>query len=90
MGKTSDTARRSSVSADADGLSHKPHAVGGAENVNVDGDQSRFAAVLGILRKFIGVADIINLRVSLPSQLLDPIPNLEYWNYMDSPKHFVA
>ncbi|KAJ2553083.1 hypothetical protein GGH95_005693, partial [Coemansia sp. RSA 1836] len=29
-------------------------------------------------------------RLSLPAQLLDPIPNLEYWNYMDRPDYFVA
>ncbi|KAJ2398390.1 hypothetical protein GGI05_000107 [Coemansia sp. RSA 2603] len=29
------------------------------------------------------------MRLSLPSQLLDPIPNLEYWNYMDRPEYFV-
>ncbi|KAJ2774812.1 hypothetical protein IWQ57_000657 [Coemansia nantahalensis] len=79
----------SAVLADADGHLQKTQ-TGAAENVNIDGDQSRFSAVLGILRKFIGVADIINLRLSLPSQLLDPVPNLEYWNYMDSPRHFVA
>ncbi|KAJ2699869.1 hypothetical protein FB645_005166 [Coemansia sp. IMI 203386] len=60
-----------------------------AEDVHVDGDQSKFSAMLGILRKFIGVSDIISMRLSLPSQLLDPIPNLEYWNYMDRPEYFV-
>ncbi|KAJ1941878.1 hypothetical protein GGF37_003353 [Kickxella alabastrina] len=60
-----------------------------AEEIQVDGDQSRFSAMLGILRKLVGVSDIISLRLSLPSQLLDPIPNLEYWNYMDRPEYFV-
>ncbi|KAJ1823077.1 hypothetical protein LPJ56_000412 [Coemansia sp. RSA 2599] len=60
-----------------------------AEDVHIDGDQSKFSAMLGILRKFIGVSDIISMRLSLPSQLLDPIPNLEYWNYMDRPEYFV-
>ncbi len=30
------------------------------------------------------------MRFSLPSQLLEPTPNLEYWNYLDSPNAFVA
>ncbi|KAJ2846970.1 hypothetical protein J3B02_004276, partial [Coemansia erecta] len=60
-----------------------------AEDVHIDGDQSKFSAMLGILRKFVGVSDIISMRLSLPSQLLDPIPNLEYWNYMDRPEYFV-
>ena len=31
---------------------------------------------LGILRRFIGVTDIATVRFSLPSQLLEPVPNL--------------
>ena len=30
------------------------------------------------------------MRFSLPSQLLEPTPNLEYWNYLDVPNAFVA
>jgi hypothetical protein len=41
-------------------------------------------------RRFIGVADLASVRFSLPSQLLEPTPNLEYWNYLDSPNAFVA
>ena len=42
------------------------------------------------LPRFIGVADLASVRFSLPSQLLEPTPNLEYWNYLDSPNAFVA
>lgn len=42
------------------------------------------------LGRFIGVADLASVRFSLPSQLLEPTPNLEYWNYLDSPNAFVA
>ncbi|PIA16692.1 hypothetical protein COEREDRAFT_81057 [Coemansia reversa NRRL 1564] len=94
MGKDKgiDTTPRNSMSADSEIQRQKivGDAVEHTEEVHIDGDQSKFSAILGILRKLIGVADVINLRVSLPSQLLDPIPNLEYWNYMDSPEHFVA
>lgn len=45
---------------------------------------------LSILKKFIGVADIANVRFSLPAQLLEPIPNLEYWHYIDRPETFVS
>jgi len=41
-------------------------------------------------RRFIGVADIASVRFSLPAQLLEPTPNLEYWNYLDQPSTFVA
>lgn len=30
------------------------------------------------------------MRFSLPSQLLEPTPNLEYWTYLDAPNAFVA
>lgn len=40
--------------------------------------------------RFIGVADIASVRFSLPSQLLEPTPNLEYWNYLDQPNAFAA
>lgn len=29
-------------------------------------------------------------RVSLPASLLEPLPNLEYWNYLDRPDLFAA
>lgn len=41
-------------------------------------------------RRFIGVADIASVRFSLPAQLLEPTPNLEYWNYLDQPNTFIA
>ena len=47
-------------------------------------------ALFGMMSKFIGVKDIVNLRISLPASLLDPISNLEYWNYMDRPDLFVT
>ncbi|KAF4126065.1 oxysterol-binding protein-related protein 9/10/11 [Geosmithia morbida] len=53
-------------------------------------DGSKLKTFLGILRKFIGVADLASVRFSLPSQLLEPTPNLEYWNYIDAPNAFVA
>lgn len=30
------------------------------------------------------------MRFSLPAQLLEPIPNLEYWHYLDRPETFAA
>lgn len=53
-------------------------------------DGSKLRTFISILRKFIGVADLASVRFSLPSQLLEPTPNLEYWNYLDSPNAFVA
>ncbi|KAI0018172.1 oxysterol-binding family protein [Xylariomycetidae sp. FL0641] len=53
-------------------------------------DGSKLKTFVSILRKFIGVADLAAVRFSLPSQLLEPTPNLEYWNYLDNPSAFAA
>ncbi|KAI2622054.1 oxysterol-binding family protein [Xylaria nigripes] len=53
-------------------------------------DGSKLKTFLSILRKFMGVSDLAAVRFSLPSQLLEPTPNLEYWNYLDNPSAFAA
>ncbi|KAK8922536.1 Oxysterol-binding protein-like protein 1 [Metarhizium anisopliae] len=53
-------------------------------------DGSKLRTFLGILKKFIGVSDLASVRFSLPSQLLEPTPNLEYWTYLDAPNAFIA
>ncbi|KAF2198613.1 oxysterol-binding protein-like protein [Delitschia confertaspora ATCC 74209] len=53
-------------------------------------DTSKLRTFLGILRKFMGVSDIAAVRFSLPAQLLEPTPNLEYWNYLDRPETFIS
>ncbi|PVU96155.1 hypothetical protein BB559_002475 [Furculomyces boomerangus] len=58
------------------------------DTIKAPGDQNKIFGMLNILRKLVGVKDLINLRLSLPTQLLDPISNLEYWGYMDHPSYF--
>ncbi|KAF2399860.1 hypothetical protein EJ06DRAFT_530647 [Trichodelitschia bisporula] len=53
-------------------------------------DGSKLKTFLGILRRFIGVSDLAAIRFSLPAQLLEPTPNLEYWNYLDRPETFIS
>ena len=60
-----------------------------APDGKVPDDSSKLRAILSILKKFIGVTDIAAVRFSLPAQLLEPIPNLEYWHYLDRPDCFV-
>jgi len=64
------------------------------ESVAADGqvqsDTSKLRTFLSILKRFIGVTDIAAVRFSLPAQLLEPIPNLEYWHYLDRPETFAA
>ncbi|CAH0037481.1 unnamed protein product [Clonostachys solani] len=69
----------SSAPATTDGTTDEPQNEG-----------SKLKTFLGILRRFIGVSDLASVRFSLPSQLLEPTPNLEYWNYLDAPNAFVA
>ncbi|KAK5135034.1 hypothetical protein LTR08_005694 [Meristemomyces frigidus] len=57
---------------------------------NVPSDSSKLRTFLSILKRFIGVTDIAAARFSLPAQLMEPIPNLEYWHYLDRPETFVA
>ncbi|CAZ82680.1 unnamed protein product [Tuber melanosporum] len=64
---------------------------GTASNTGSEAEnQSKLRTLLGILRRFVGVADIASVRFSLPSQLLEPVPNLEYWNYLDRPETFAS
>ncbi|QIX00978.1 hypothetical protein AMS68_006495 [Peltaster fructicola] len=53
-------------------------------------DSSKLRMFLSILKRFIGVSDLAAIRFSLPTQLMEPIPNLEYWHYLDRPEAFVA
>ena len=53
-------------------------------------DSSKLRTFLSILKRFIGVTDIAAVRFSLPAQLLEPVPNLEYWHYLDRPEAFAA
>ncbi|PWN48611.1 hypothetical protein IE53DRAFT_399359 [Violaceomyces palustris] len=51
-----------------------------------DKDQSesgKLRTLLGILKRMVGVKDMAAIRLSLPANLLEPVPNLEYWNYLD-------
>ncbi|KAI9593008.1 oxysterol-binding protein-like protein 1 [Syncephalis fuscata] len=55
-----------------------------------DGEQNRFKLMWGILKKLVGARDIVAMRISVPAQLLEPMSNLEYWNYMDRPDYFAC
>ncbi|KAF3919868.1 hypothetical protein ABW21_db0201296 [Orbilia brochopaga] len=51
--------------------------------------KGKITTLISILKKFLGVADLASVRFSLPANLMEPIPNLEYWNYLDYPDAFV-
>ncbi|KAL9127178.1 MAG: hypothetical protein Q9217_003886 [Psora testacea] len=68
----------------------KPESIPTAYVSDKADDSSKLKTFLSILRKFIGVSDIASVRFSLPAQLLEPTPNLEYWNYLDRPETFIG
>ncbi|KAI0694512.1 hypothetical protein BC835DRAFT_1274389 [Cytidiella melzeri] len=54
------------------------------------GDSSKLKMIITLVKKCLGVKDIASMRLSLPASLLEPIPNLEYWHYLDRPDLFAA
>ncbi|KAJ7718684.1 hypothetical protein DFH07DRAFT_933493 [Mycena maculata] len=55
-----------------------------------EGEGGRLKMIVQLVRKSLGVKDIAAMRLSLPASLLEPIPNLEYWQYLDRPDMFAA
>jgi hypothetical protein len=54
------------------------------------GEGGKLKMIVQLVKKCLGVKDIANMRLSLPASLLEPIPNLEYWHYLDRPDLFAA
>ncbi|EKM56961.1 uncharacterized protein PHACADRAFT_254378, partial [Phanerochaete carnosa HHB-10118-sp] len=54
------------------------------------GDSGKLKMIVSLVKKCFGVKDIASMRLSLPASLLEPIPNLEYWHYLDRPDLFAA
>lgn len=54
------------------------------------GESGKLKMIVQLVRKCMGIKDIASMRLSLPASLLEPIPNLEYWHYLDRPDLFAA
>ncbi|RDB30329.1 Oxysterol-binding protein-like protein 1 [Hypsizygus marmoreus] len=54
------------------------------------GEGGKLKMIVQLVKKCLGVKDIAAMRLSLPASLLEPIPNLEYWHYLDRPDIFAA
>ncbi|KAF8516790.1 hypothetical protein JB92DRAFT_2715022 [Gautieria morchelliformis] len=54
------------------------------------GEGSKLKMIVSLLKRCLGVKDIAAMRLSLPASLLEPMPNLEYWQYLDRPDLFAA
>ncbi|KPV72514.1 uncharacterized protein RHOBADRAFT_55619 [Rhodotorula graminis WP1] len=57
---------------------------------DLDTEQGKFKALLGILRKTISVKDLSSVRISLPANIMEPIGTLEHWTYIDRPDFFAS
>ncbi|KAK3207383.1 hypothetical protein GRF29_103g870132 [Pseudopithomyces chartarum] len=82
-----------SLTPNSAATSNEPSRVSTPANAPVEkapDDGSKLKTFLGVLRRFIGVSDLAAVRFSLPAQLLEPTPNLEYWNYLDRPETFIS
>ncbi|VDB87927.1 unnamed protein product [Peniophora sp. CBMAI 1063] len=54
------------------------------------GEGGKLKMIVTLVKRCFGVKDIASMRLSLPASLLEPIPNLEYWHYLDRPDLFAA
>ncbi|KIM69489.1 hypothetical protein SCLCIDRAFT_1207922 [Scleroderma citrinum Foug A] len=54
------------------------------------GEGGKLKMIIQLVKKSFGVKDIATMRLSLPASLLEPLPNLEYWHYLDRPDLFAA
>ncbi|KAG1730899.1 hypothetical protein EDB19DRAFT_1366603, partial [Suillus lakei] len=54
------------------------------------GKGGKLSRIVQLIKKCLGVKDIAAMRLSLPASLLEPLPNLEYWHYLDRPDLFAA
>ncbi|KAH9988807.1 hypothetical protein BJV74DRAFT_885305 [Russula compacta] len=54
------------------------------------GEGGRVRMIIQLVKRSFGVKDLAAMRLSLPASLLEPIPNLEYWHYLDRPDLFVT
>ncbi|KAH8101780.1 hypothetical protein BXZ70DRAFT_931897 [Cristinia sonorae] len=59
-------------------------------DVGDTGESGKLKMIVQLVKKCLGVKDIASMRLSLPASLLEPIPNLEYWHYLDRPDLFAA
>ncbi|KAJ7255359.1 hypothetical protein C8J57DRAFT_607567 [Mycena rebaudengoi] len=55
-----------------------------------EGEGGKLKMIVQLVKKSLGVKDIAAMRLSLPASLLEPMPNLEYWHYLDRPDMFAA
>ncbi|KAG9031560.1 hypothetical protein FRB95_002554 [Tulasnella sp. JGI-2019a] len=91
MAKTSDSA--SSIHENGDATPDAAAAAPAEVAVIAEGESGeggKMKMIVQLVKRCLGVKDIAAMRLSLPASLLEPLPNLEYWNYLDRPDLFAA
>ncbi|KAJ2661779.1 hypothetical protein IWW48_002173 [Coemansia sp. RSA 1200] len=81
MSSTAEATPRNSSSAENEmqNLKIRPDDANSTEDVQVDSEQSKFSAILGILRKVVGVADVINLIPESDDEVERMLATLAWW-----------
>ncbi|KAJ8087640.1 hypothetical protein PM082_006473 [Marasmius tenuissimus] len=54
------------------------------------GEGGKLKMIVQLVKKCFGVKDIASMRLSLPASLLEPMPNLEFSQYLDRPDYFAS
>ncbi|KIM24166.1 hypothetical protein M408DRAFT_244385 [Serendipita vermifera MAFF 305830] len=54
------------------------------------GEGGKLKMIVQLVKRSLGVKDLAAMRISLPASLLEPVPNLEYWGYLDRPDLFAV
>ncbi|KAG8826905.1 hypothetical protein FRC19_006778 [Serendipita sp. 401] len=80
---------------DSEDAAHQgdPDAPGSPISVPDSGDHGeggKLKMIVQLVKRSLGVKDLAAMRISLPASLLEPVPNLEYWGYLDRPDLFLA
>ncbi|KDN37930.1 hypothetical protein K437DRAFT_31731 [Tilletiaria anomala UBC 951] len=68
--------------ADGEALAAEGAAGAGGEEES-HSESGKLKVLIGLLKRVVGVKDLAAIRFSLPATLLEPVPNLEYWTYLD-------
>ncbi|KAJ7201583.1 hypothetical protein GGX14DRAFT_699341 [Mycena pura] len=55
-----------------------------------ESEPGRLMMLVQLMKKALGVKDILDMRISFPASLMLPIPNLEFMHFLDRPDMFVA
>ena len=90
VSRSKDASPAPSTTPSVGSVPDKPESLPAAYVSDKAEDSSKLKTFVSILRKFIGISDLASVRFSLPANLLEPTPNLEYWNYLDRPETFVG